>query len=334
MKFQKINAIKGLCKENPLEERYQFKQLTQSMPELKSHIINNPRGEMSIDFSNPLSVKLLNKALLKYYFNIKDWDIPKGYLCPPIPSRSDYIYRLLLLLGMTKGKGNKESINKAENNTRSSMISMLDIGTGANLVYPIVACSGLGWRVVGADIDPISVKNAKKIVSENGDTMNNTDIRLQKDPKCLFIGVIKNDEYFDVTVCNPPFHKSAEEAAEGNQRKRSNLSKNQDKRRSDLMKEADKPSRRNNRSKLELNFGGQNTELWAPGGELGFIKRMMFESRHYRNQVGWFTTLISKKENVRPMKKWAQEMGAKEVKVIEMMHGQKITRIFSWTYTQ
>ena len=61
---------------NKNREKYDISALTTSNPELKNHIIPNRSGGKSIDFSNPLSVKMLNQALLNHYYGIKSWEFP------------------------------------------------------------------------------------------------------------------------------------------------------------------------------------------------------------------------------------------------------------------
>ena len=85
-------------------------------------------------------------------------------------------------------------------------------------------------------------------------------------------------------------------------------------------------------TKAELNFGGQKAELWCPGGEASFVKNMAFESREFAKQVLWFTTLISKKENVRWLRKNLEKVGASEVRIVEMSQGQKNSRFVAWTF--
>ena len=70
---------------------YDFKQLIKSCPDLTKFVAKNSYGNESIDFTNPIAVKTLNKAILKHFYNIT-WDIPQHFLCPPIPGRADYIH--------------------------------------------------------------------------------------------------------------------------------------------------------------------------------------------------------------------------------------------------
>ena len=84
---------------NKHRDRYDFKQLIATYPEFSKYVKPNAFGDESIDFANPKAVKWLNKALLKLYYSIEYWDIPAGYLCPPIPGRADYIHHIADLLG-------------------------------------------------------------------------------------------------------------------------------------------------------------------------------------------------------------------------------------------
>src|SRR5688572_16269023 len=69
----------GLHPRNKHRERYNFKELVKSCPELNPFVKLNDYEDESIDFFNPVAVKMLNKALLKHYYNIDYWDIPANY---------------------------------------------------------------------------------------------------------------------------------------------------------------------------------------------------------------------------------------------------------------
>lgn len=282
---------------NPHKGRYDFKVLVDKLPELKSFIIKNPIGEETIDFSDNQAVVCLNKALLKTYYNIDNWDIPAGFLCPPIPGRADYIHYIAELL------------------TKKKNINVLDIGTGANCIYPIIGSQTFDWNYTASDIDPKSIENAQKIIDSNEKLKNKVKLKLQKDRNHIFVGVIEKNDKFDLTMCNPPFHSSLEDALKANQRKVNNLNKG------------------NKNIQKGLNFGGQKAELWCPGGERLFLKKMVKESANFASQVYYFTSLISNKENIKPTIKVLEKLGAK-CKVLEMSQGQKISRVLAWTFNQ
>lgn len=288
---------------NKHRHRYNFKELCNSFPELKAYAKLNDYGDESIDFFNAEAVKALNKALLIHFYGIQNWDIPNNYLCPPIPGRADYIHNIADLLA--KSFGGK--IPKGRNT------KCLDIGVGANTVYPIIGNREYGWSFVGSDIDSVALKSAKQIVDSNSTLNGRIDLRLQKNPGDIFSGIIKKDEFFDLTICNPPFHSSAREAQKGTQRKLSNLKQRKVK-------------------NIKLNFGGQSNELWCEGGEERFVRDMIFQSKEFAKSCLWFTTLISKKSNLTSVYKALKTVGAKKVETIPMGQGNKISRIVAWTF--
>lgn len=293
-----MNKIdKGLHPRNPHNSSYDFKALIQSNPELEAFVSLNTYNNLSIDFSNPEAVLLLNKALLSHFYHIKDYAIPKGALCPPIPGRADYIHYMADLLA-EKGKIPKN-------------VKALDIGTGSNLIYPIIGHSVYDWKFVAVDVEESSLNSAKNIISKNPSLQGSIECRLQNNAEDIFFGVFHKDEYFDFTLCNPPFHKSHKEASKGTQRKNKNLGK---------------------KNANLLNFGGQANELWYPGGEIAFITKMIKQSVKRAKNCLWFSTLVSKKENLEVIDKLLKELKAIKVKTIEMQQGNKRTRIIAWTF--
>ncbi|WP_086970072.1 23S rRNA (adenine(1618)-N(6))-methyltransferase RlmF [Vibrio coralliirubri] len=317
----------GLHPRNQHTGRYDFELLVAALPELKEHLIKNPVGEDTINFSDPLAVKLLNKALLAHHYGVKHWDIPAGYLCPPIPGRADYIHRVADILN-SDGQG--EPYNHAS-------VKALDIGVGANCIYPIIGATEYKWRCTGTDVDSVSIKTANFIAESNHNLKGKIRARLQADSESIFKGVIKDNERYDVTICNPPFHSSLEEAEKGSQRKLDNLAANRAKKagqsfKPETNKKPVKLDKSTKHDKPTLNFGGQKAELWCPGGEAAFIMKMARESQLFATQVLWFTTLISKKDNVDMVRSELGKLRAKQVKVVEMSQGQKVSRFIAWTF--
>jgi 23S rRNA (adenine1618-N6)-methyltransferase len=292
---------------NRHRQRYDFKQLSQSNPHLAPFVRLNDYGDESIDFFNPEAVKALNKALLKHYYNIKNWDIPKGYLCPPIPGRADYIHHMADLLT------NSHPLSKQEKPPTNGEIKCLDIGVGANCVYPIIGHAEYGWSFVGADIDSMAIASASKIIESNPHLKGKVELRLQSNSKNIFVGIIQKDERFDLTICNPPFHASFAEAQSGTIRKLRNLKQ----------KKITKPI---------LNFGGQNNELWYDGGEENFVRQMIIQSKQFATSCFWFSTLISKQANLKNAYQVLKNVGAVEIETIPMGQGNKVSRIVSWTF--
>ncbi|MBF4466184.1 23S rRNA (adenine(1618)-N(6))-methyltransferase RlmF [Flavobacterium sp. LC2016-12] len=285
--------------------RYDFKLLISNCPELKAHVAINLHGIETVDFSNPISVKVLNKALLQTYYDIQNWDIPRNYLCPPIPGRADYIHYLADLLAET----NNGII------PLGSEVLGLDVGTGSNCIYPILGNAIYDWSFVGTDIDKKAIENCSKIIERNPKLIDSISLQLQIESRFIFKNIITPEDRFTFTMCNPPFHASAEEANKSTSRKVSNLN----------------PKEKKNTNPV-LNFGGQGDELWCNGGEIGFVTQMIYESAKYAMQCQWFTTLVSKRENLASIYKILNKVNAASIKTIDMAQGQKTSRIVAWTF--
>ena len=292
----------GLHPRNKHRSRYDFNVLIDVCPELKQYVSINKFNIETIDFTNSLAIKSLNQALLKQFYNIQHWDIPQNYLCPPIPGRVDYIHYIADVLSSSNGG----IIPKGK------AVNVFDIGVGANCIYPLLGHQEYGWQFIGSEIDLIALKVAKQIVESNS-LSNYIDIRNQNNASFIFNGIIKPTEQIDITLCNPPFHSSAAEANAGSQKKWKNLGH----------KKTEKPV---------LNFGGQTSELWCKGGEVAFISKMIEESANIKEQCLWFTSLVSKSENLPAIYSALKKVNAISVKTINMSQGNKISRLVAWTF--
>ena len=297
MKKKAFQSKSLLHPRNKHRNPYNFEQLSVLHPQLEAFVKPNKYGNQSINFFDPDAVKHLNISLLKYFYKIDFWNFPDGYLCPPIPGRVDYIHYLADLL---------------EENLNNSNIRCLDIGTGASCIYPLLGVKEYGWNFVATDIDPKALSSAQIIINKNA-LQNKIELRLQKNQKNIFNGIIKANEHYDFAMCNPPFHASQAEASSANKRKVSNLTKSKN-------------------QKYALNFGGKNNELWCEGGELGFIQQMILESLSYQKSVHWFSTLVSKEKNLAKIYMQLKKIGAKEIKTIPMGQGNKKSRIVAWSF--
>ncbi len=297
-------AIKSrLHPRNKHNTRYNFKNLISACPELAPFVMLNKYKDESIDFSDSNAVKMLNTALLKQFYDIDYWDIPKGYLCPPIPGRADYIHHIADVLGSFKN--GKIPVG--------SKLKALDIGTGANCVYPIIGTKEYGWSFIGSDIDKESIASATKIIDSTPALKRRVSIRLQSTTKDFFYGVISKEEFIDITICNPPFHASQEAAESGTKRKLNNLTHKKNK-------------------QVTRNFGGTNNELWCEGGERKFILDMIRESKKFSTSVFMFSSLVSKQSNLKAINEALKIAEAQQIKIIPMGQGNKSSRIIAWTF--
>ncbi|WP_291401692.1 23S rRNA (adenine(1618)-N(6))-methyltransferase RlmF [Daejeonella sp.] len=280
---------------------YEFENLIKSCPDLANFVIKNQFDKETLDFTDPLAVKTLNKALLIHFYGIQLWDIPEGFLCPPIPGRADYIHYVADLI--SEGE---ESILKGKN------VKVLDIGVGANCVYPLIGHREYGWTFVGSEIDLLAMRSANNIVEANG-LSKSISIRKQRSSSKIFMDLINPGEKFKLSICNPPFHASLREASEATERKWKNLAKGP-------------------KMATDLNFGGKNAELWCEGGEEKFLQNMIIESGQFAQSVEWFSSLVSKKESLASCYFELDKIQAKEVRTIEMNQGNKKSRILAWKF--
>jgi len=294
-------AASGLHPQNPHAGGYNMTALVQSYPALAGFLLTTPRGEQSINFADPLAVKTLNQALLAHHHQLPHWDLPAGYLCPPVPGRLDYLLHLAdLLKSQHRGKMPK-----------SRQFRLLDVGCGANLIYSLLAARQFGWQVLASDVDQGALQHATRLLEQH-QLAGKIELRAQARTQDIFDRLLKPGEYLDVTLCNPPFHRSAEEAAAGSARKRANLG---------LADDA-----------AALNFAGLSHELWCDGGELAFILRMMQQSVAVGQQVYWFTCLVSKKEHLPQLQSKLTQLGVTGQQVVEMAQGHKQSRFIAWTF--
>ena len=304
MSSGKIPAEKSrLHSRNKNRERYDLSALIIANPELKNYVKPNKFGDDSVDFSNPQAVKNLNTAILNHYYGVEHWDFPDENLCPPIPGRADYIHHIADLL----------SGNNFGRIPEGDKITCLDVGTGASCIYPIIGVTEYNWKFIGSEISEESIAAAEGIISSNSSLKDKIECRLQKNPKNIFLGVIQKEDKIDITICNPPFHSSIEEAQKGSRRKIKNLKGRKVK-------------------TPELNFAGINKELICFGGESQFIETMIRESKVRANSCFWFSTLVSKQSNVKRVTKILEEMKAVQIKTIPMGTGNKSSRIVAWTF--
>lgn len=280
--------------------KYDFAALIKAQPALAAYVLTKADGEQSINFADNAAVVALNQALLAHYYQVKFWQLPAGYLCPPVPGRADYVHYLADLLA-----GDDNVI------PRGKQITLVDIGTGANVIYPIIASSIYGWQVIGSDIDAVAVKAAQAIVASNPVLRGRVHI-IRQQTAAIFTGVIPAGQFVHLTMCNPPFYASAAEANAASARKWANLAKAH--------------------STEQRNFAGQPHELWCDGGELAFISQMINESLQFKQQVGWFSSLVSQQKHLKPLQALLKKMGAAQQRVIKMRQGQKVSRILAWSF--
>jgi len=287
---------------NKNRERYDFKQLIEGSPELAPYVKPNIYGGDSVDFTDMQAVKMLNKALLLHQYGISHWDIPDGYVCPPIPARADYIHYMADILC-------RNNYGKIPTGSR---IKCLDIGVGASCIYPIIGNQEYGWSFIGSDIDPVAIESANRIIGFNPTLQGKIECKVQINAKDYFYGIIRKDELTDLSICNPPFYASAREAEGGTGKQ---IDQNTDKNAEPI-----------------LNVEGQNHELWCDGGEEKFVRNMVLQSKKFASNCFCFSTLVSKESNLKSIYHVLEQAEAFGVETIPMGQGNKVSRIVVWTF--
>lgn len=302
--FAFASAKPGLHPRNRHVAGYDFAALTRTCPDLARFMRPSPAGTATIDFADPAAVLALNRALLHHDYGIAHWEIPPGYLCPPVPGRADYLHHVADLLAS----------DHAHAIPRGPAVRALDLGVGANCIYPLLGVRDYGWHFVGTEIDPAALASARRIVAANPALHGAIELRRQRSPAQLFAGVIAPGETFAVSLCNPPFHASSSAATAGTTRKLRHLHGTP------------------HRAVPTLNFGGRPQELWCEGGEAAFIRRLIVQSADRPRLCGWYTTLVSRAENLPLLERALCRVKAADTRVIPMAQGRKKSRLLAWCF--
>ncbi|WP_299228966.1 23S rRNA (adenine(1618)-N(6))-methyltransferase RlmF [uncultured Psychroserpens sp.] len=283
-------------KHNKHSEGYNFEALITKKPALEAYVFQNSFGNLTINFADPKAVKLLNTALLKHYYGIKYWQFSDEHLCPPIPGRVEYIHLLNDLLQSSGLKNN---------------LTILDIGTGATCIYPLLGNAEYNWHFIASETDSSAFKTAQVIIEKNN--LNKViSLKHQDNPLHVLTGIIKSSDAIAASMCNPPFYKNEEEAMQSTKRKLKGLGLST--------------------YKVVRNFSGTAQELWYPGGEKAFLHNYLYQSSLFKTNCFWYTSLVSKKEHIKSMRKSLNKLGATNIKVLEMALGNKISRVVAWTF--
>ena len=295
-------AKPGLHPRNRHATGYDFAALVLASPDLGAFVLRAKHGGPSIDFTDPAAVVALNRALLAEAYGIQGWDLPPGYLCPPIPGRADYVHHLADLLA-----GSNDSVPPT-----GPAIRVLEIGVGASAIYPLIGHREYGWSFVGTDLDGVALASAARILAANPGLDSAIELRQQRDRKAIFSGVMQAGDRFDLTLCNPPFHGSMREVREVAEQKWRKLGRGT--------------------AGMARNFGGQGAELWCEGGEVGFISRMITESITLGEQVRWFTSLVSSSASLPNLHRLLRQVEARAIRTVPMAQGQKQSRFLAWSF--
>lgn len=151
----------------------------------------------------------------------------------------------------------------------------LDVGCGANCIFPLIGASTYGWKFVGTDITDVAIHSAQNNVDRNRILRDRIQI-VQTSGTDILTSVVQQYGSFHFSMCNPPFFNDMNEAGQN----------------------------------LKTGFGGTAAEMVYPGslqglvfervglgGEVAFVGKMIEESIELNDQVCWFSALLGKKSS-------------------------------------
>lgn len=265
---------------------FDFKELAKNHQDLvpffekaEESTILKTKPYKSFKFTNE-SNNLLFKYIMLDEFDIDVLDLHLDHLCPVIPSRIQYLCII------------KEILDECDLVSEEVKIRGIDVGTGYYGIYSLLAHRLFGWEMLALDIDQKSIDNFDKIIKKN----RFKDHELRALQSNFFSNLSESEEgIFHFTVCNPPFYDSREELEESFYQKGM---KNQ-------------THRLATGSSSELIYStleaGEESSGDESQGELGFIEKLIQESKRLEHKVIWFSTLISKRKNVQRLTDYLTE---------------------------
>lgn len=318
-----------------------FVDLSSSYPEFKRELgklrerqKNKPGKKSSlatnVDFNFNVA---LSRAILDKHFNLNLKCMPKGYLCPPIPNRLNYVLWLKELIRQTSSTDMSNTYFIKESPIGPNFRG-LDLGIGVSCIYPLLLSHNnftecQPWQFLGTDIDPFSIKCAQENIDANDlndvvklalvpaapadggcrkidRTDDNYDITtpIKTAMKAARSVYDETDVRFDFCMSNPPFYSDMDEAT------------------------APRSGDGRDRTDMTLN------ESVYPGGEIGFSLDMIYDSFSFQGQIMWYTVMLSKKSSLITIERELTKLGFGRgaVRTAEFMQGKMTRWGIAWTF--
>ncbi|KAH3680701.1 hypothetical protein WICPIJ_008137, partial [Wickerhamomyces pijperi] len=262
---------------------YDFHKLSKTHPDLTKFFNIDPISKQPRFKFTTESTNLLFKYILLDELNIDVLELQTDHLCPVIPSRIQYLLNVKEVL-VDSGLLRTESPN-------DESIRGIDIGTGYYGIYALLAYALFKWSMIGTDIDEQALRNLDRILIKNGLTD-----AIKTCHSDLFNGVmIDGQKLVHFTICNPPFYGSEEELKLAYQEKGFKSTEHA------LVIGSDS----------ELIYKGRSSIPGHEGniGELGFVQNMIDESYKLRDKIVWFSSIVSKKSNIKRLVDYLSQDG-------------------------
>ncbi|XP_030847867.1 RNA N6-adenosine-methyltransferase mettl16-like [Strongylocentrotus purpuratus] len=274
-----------------------FDELAEKYPEFARHVIRNQAGKATLDFHDSESLRSLTCTLLKEDFGL-EVELPLDRLIPTLSLRLNYIHWIEDLLAST-GHG-KETVWG------------IDTGCGASCIYPLLGAQMNGWNFLASEVDALAIYYAKENITRNGLDDKITVVETLEDS--MFEQALNSapsrQPLYHFTMCNPPFFGNSLEA-QGIMTSRS----------------MSRPEPKSVSTAAEL-------EMISEGGEVEFVRRMIEESLHLKNQVVWYTSMLGKKSSLALVREELRKHKIRNVTHTEFCQGRTMRWGIAWTFKE
>lgn len=231
---------------------------------------------------------------------------------------------------------------------QSTSRHILDIGTGATAIYPLLGCAiDPDWVFTGTDIDAASLDNARKIVENprnNGcDHGGDSSSKGSRRPRSRLIRdwplnlasritlLLRSEEDTLIPLNSRCVDRADRDHARDNAQPMytatmcnppfySSAQEMQD--------SLDKKSLPPNGA-----CSGTATEMICAGGEVAFVSRLIDESTSLRERVRWYTSMVGKMSSIAPLVDHLKQRGVQNYGISAFVQGSTRRWVLIWSFT-
>ncbi|RLN60723.1 hypothetical protein BBP00_00005833 [Phytophthora kernoviae] len=229
-----------------------------------------------------------------------------GMSAGDLPNRLNYLHWIEDLLNQVDcdefmGRQEQHEGGDQQHETIKGMaVSGIDVGTGANCIYPLLGAAMNRWHFIATEIDNESYTYAKENVDRN-QLQGLIAVKRMHTNKLLTEPLQGEapEHKFHFVMCNPPFF--------------------------DDMSEAD--------TNPDASCMGSANEMVFPGGEIAFIGSMIDESMELQDRVLWFTSMIGRKSSLRKLLALLREKQVPNTRTTEFFQGRTKRWGIAWTFS-
>ncbi|KRX68248.1 Methyltransferase-like protein 16, partial [Trichinella sp. T9] len=297
-----------------------FAELALQYPDFRQHCAIDIYGKVNFNFKNPDAIRALTNVLLKKDFGLSI-EIPPDSLVPRIPGRLNYIHWLQDL---------------AASHFPDESVRCIDIGSGASCIYPLLGAKVCGWKFIAVEKLPDAIECARKNVMKNN--LQNLISVVEVDGPINLYNVVEQlgaEMICSFCMCNPPFFDSQRKEGPGN---------------------LSFPSRRPAPHSCTV---GRHEEMFADGGEVHFVKRIINDSERLRKRVryhkiflllyiftkhnhitfclfffGIYTTMLGKKRSLSIVKSMLRNINVTSMCETVFCQGKTQRWAVAWTFDE